>query len=202
MPGLHVAVLASHNGSNLRALHHASVDSGARFTISLVISNNSSSGALGFARDAGIPSLHLSGRTHPEPDELDEAIRSALIAHAVDLVVTAGYMRKLGPQTRSEYSSRIINVHPALLPRHGGKGMYGKAVHEAVLAAGDTVSGPTVHMVTDEYDAGPILAQSQVPVLPTDTTESLAERVLAAEHQLLPTVVRQIAIRHSTATTQ
>ncbi|WP_036566763.1 phosphoribosylglycinamide formyltransferase [Nocardia sp. BMG51109] len=193
MSGISVAVLASHNGSNLRALHSASLDPGARFTVGLVISNNSGSPALAFAREVGIPALHLSGHTHPEPDALDEAMRNALFEHAVGLVVAAGYLKKIGPRTRSEYAARIINVHPALLPRHGGKGMYGKAVHEAVLAAGDTVTGPTVHMVTDDYDAGPILGRSEVPVLADDTAETLAERVSAAEHELLPSVVQQIA---------
>ncbi|MBB5918188.1 phosphoribosylglycinamide formyltransferase-1 [Nocardia transvalensis] len=193
MSGVHVAVLASHNGSNLRALHRTSLSPDSPFTISLVISNNSGSGALAFARDAGIPALHLSGSTHPEPELLDAAIRSALTAHETDLVVTAGYMKKLGPRTRAEYTSRIVNVHPALLPRHGGKGMYGNAVHEAVLASGDTVSGPTVHLVTEDYDAGPVLAQARVPVVPGDTAESLAERVLVAEHDLLPAVVRRLA---------
>lgn len=119
---------------------------------------------------------------------------------AIDLVVTAGYMKKLGPRVRAAYASRIVNIHPALLPRHGGKGMYGKAVHESVLAAGDKVSGATVHILTDDYDTGPIIAQRRVPVLPGDTTDSLAERVLAAEHQLLPAVVQQIAAQRKALT--
>lgn len=195
---LQVAVLASHNGSNLRALHQASLSADAGFGVALVVGNNSGSGALAYARDTGIPALHLSDRTHP--GQLDEAILSALTDHAVDLVVTAGYMKKLGPRVRAAYASRIINIHPALLPRHGGKGMYGKAVHESVLAAGDKVSGATVHILTDDYDTGPIIAQHQVPVLPGDTTDSLAERVLAAEHQLLPTVVQQIAAQREALT--
>ncbi|WP_431956404.1 phosphoribosylglycinamide formyltransferase [Nocardia lijiangensis] len=195
MSRLRVAVLASHYGSNLRALHGASLEGEARFGIALVIGNNSGSGALTYAREAGIPTVHMSGRTHPDPEELDEAMRAALVAHGTGLVVTAGYMKKLGPRVRQEFNGRIINIHPALLPLHGGKGMYGKAVHEAVLAAGDAVSGPTVHFVTEEYDAGGVIAQSEVPVLPDDTVESLAERVLAAEHLLLPAVVQIIATR-------
>ncbi|WP_301315693.1 phosphoribosylglycinamide formyltransferase [Nocardia amikacinitolerans] len=197
MSRLRVAVLASGRGSNLRALHKASLEGEARFGVSLVIGNNSGAGAMEYAREVGIPAVHLSGRTHPDPDELDEAMRAALVAHGTGLVVTAGYMKKLGPRTRREFDSRIINVHPALLPRHGGKGMYGNAVHEAVLAAGDQVSGATVHFVTEDYDAGAIIAQSEVPVLADDTPESLAERVLAAEHLLLPTVVQIIATRNA-----
>ncbi|MBF6171306.1 phosphoribosylglycinamide formyltransferase [Nocardia blacklockiae] len=195
MSRLQVAVLASHNGSNLRALHRAALAADALFTVALVISNNSGSGALAFAREAEIPALHLSTRTHPDPDALDEAMCSALSTHSVDLVVTAGYMKKLGPRVRSHYASRIINIHPALLPRHGGKGMYGRAVHESVLATGDKISGPTVHILTDAYDSGPIIARREVPVLPDDTPDTLASRVLAAEHELLPEVVQRIAGR-------
>ncbi|MGV9820066.1 phosphoribosylglycinamide formyltransferase [Nocardia xishanensis] len=199
MSRLRVAVLASGNGSNLRALHGASVEEEARFVIALVIGNNSGSGVLAYAREAGIPAVHMSGRTHPDPAELDEAMRATLVAHDTALVVTAGYMKKLGPRVREEFGGRIINVHPALLPRHGGQGMYGKAVHEAVLAAGDAVTGPTVHFVTEEYDTGAVIAQSEVPVLPGDTVDSLAERVLAAEHLLLPAVVQIIATRDPAA---
>ncbi|MBF6220727.1 phosphoribosylglycinamide formyltransferase [Nocardia abscessus] len=190
MPELRVAVIASHNGSNLRALHRASSVADAQFRIVLVISNNSDSGALRYARDNRIPARHLSGRTHHDPDE---AIRAALVEHSVDLVVTAGYLKKIGPRTRSEFATRIINVHPALLPRHGGPGMYGRHVHRAVLDAGDLVSGVSVHHVSGEYDAGQVIAQVEVPVRPGDTAETLGARVLEAEHTLLPGVVRQIA---------
>ncbi|MBF6229589.1 phosphoribosylglycinamide formyltransferase [Nocardia abscessus] len=190
MPELRVAVIASHNGSNLRALHQASLVANARFCIVLVISNNSDSGALRYARDNRIPARHLSGCTHDDPDE---AIRAALVEHAVDLVVTAGYLKKIGPRTRSEFAARIINVHPALLPRHGGPGMYGRHVHQAVLESGDLVSGVSVHHVSGEYDAGQVIAQVEVPVRSGDTAETLGARVLEAEHTLLPDVVRQIA---------
>ncbi|UAK30920.1 phosphoribosylglycinamide formyltransferase [Nocardia asteroides] len=190
MPELRVAVIASHNGSNLRAMHRASGVPDARFRIVLVISNNSDSGALRYARDHQIPVRHLSGRTHDDPDE---AIRAALVEHAVDLVVTAGYLKKIGPRTRSEFADRIINVHPALLPRHGGPGMYGEHVHRAVLDAGDLLTGASVHVVSGEYDAGEVIAQATVPVHPGDTAETLGARVLEAEHTLLPDVVRRIA---------
>lgn len=148
---LQVAVLASHNGSNLRALHQASLEPGARFAVVLVVSNNSGSGALAYARDADIPALHLSDRTHP--GQLDEAILSALTDHSADLVVTAYYMKKLGPRVRSAYASRIINIHPALLPRHGGKGMYGKAVHESVLVAEHQLLPTVVERIAAQREA-------------------------------------------------
>ncbi len=185
-----MAVIASHNGSNLRALHQASLVADAQFGIVLVISNNSESGALRYARDNRIPARHLSGRTHDDPDE---AMRAALVEHQVGLVVTAGYLKKIGPRTRSEFATRIINVHPALLPRHGGPGMYGRHVHQAVLDAGDQVSGVSVHHVSGEYDAGAVIARIEVPVRPGDTAETLGARVLEAEHTLLPDVVRRIA---------
>ncbi|WP_441248214.1 phosphoribosylglycinamide formyltransferase [Kitasatospora sp. McL0602] len=196
-----VAVLASHTGSNLQALHEASLVAGSGFEIALIMSNNSAARALLYAQAHGVPSLHLSAVTHPGPGELDAAMHGALVEHGIDLVVTAGYMRKVGPDVLAAYENRIVNVHPALLPRHGGPGMYGAAVHQAVLAAGDAVSGPSVHFVTAEYDAGEVIAQSEVPVLAGDTVESLAARVLAEEHTLLPATVRRLAVeaagRHS-----
>ncbi|MEV0292049.1 phosphoribosylglycinamide formyltransferase [Nocardia sp. NPDC050710] len=196
MAELRVAVLASHTGTNLRALHAASLAPDTDFRIVLVISNNSGSGALAFAREQRIPALHLSGRTHSNPANLDEAMRGVLMEYGTELVVTAGYMKHVGPRTRKEFAGRIINVHPALLPRHGGHGMYGQRVHRAVLESGDTVSGPTVHLVDEDYDTGKTLAQTEVPVLTDDTVETLGARVLAAEHLLLPTVVQQIATGH------
>ncbi|PPK63835.1 phosphoribosylglycinamide formyltransferase-1 [Actinokineospora auranticolor] len=190
---LGVAVLVSHGGSNFRALHEASLVPGAGFAVSFAVSNNSGSQALAYARERGIPSRHLSSRTHGSVDELDAVLLGELTDRGVGLVVTAGYMKKVGPRTLAAYEGRIINVHPSLLPRHGGQGMYGMAVHEAVLASGDQVTGPSVHHVTAEYDTGPVIARQEVPVLPDDTAESLAARVLAAEHRLLPEVVARIA---------
>jgi len=111
----------------------------------------------------------------------------------VDLIVLAGYLKLVPPAVIAAYRDRIINIHPALLPSFGGPGMYGLRVHQAVLASGVKVSGCTVHLVDEEYDRGPILAQSRVPVLPGDTAETLAARVLEAEHRLLPAVVRAAA---------
>ncbi|GGP13527.1 hypothetical protein LDL08_33825 [Nonomuraea glycinis] len=112
-----------------------------------------------------------------------------------DVVVTAGYMKKLGPATLTAYDQRIFNIHPALLPKYGGRGMYGLHVHRAVLAAGEMISGASVHLVTAEYDEGPIVARREVPVFPGDDPESLAERVLAAEHILLPSAIRDMAVQ-------
>jgi phosphoribosylglycinamide formyltransferase 1 len=158
----------------------------------VVISNNSEAVALGRARTAGIPRYHISGKTHPEERE-DQAILRTLRAHAVDTVILAGYMKRLGPLTLDAYRGRILNIHPALLPKFGGRGMYGKRVHEAVLKAGETVTGVTVHVVDELYDHGRILAQCEVPVLAGDTVEPLAERVLRQEHRLYADTLRRIA---------
>ena len=113
--------------------------------------------------------------------------------HGVDLVVLGGYMKKLGPQTISRFRNRIVNVHPALLPKFGGRGFYGIAVHEAVLGSGDGVTGPTIHLVDEQIDHGAVLAQSRVAVLKGDTAGTLAERVLAVEHKLYVETLRRIA---------
>ena len=121
----------------------------------------------------GVPGFHLSTKTHPRPADLDAAIEGVLVDHGVELVVLAGYMRMLGPRVLGRYLGRVLNVHPALLPAYGGRGMYGERVHAAVLAAGERVTGVTVHLVDEEYDQGPIVAQAEVPVLEGDTVESL-----------------------------
>ena len=111
----------------------------------------------------------------------------------VDWIVLAGYLKRVPAEVVRRYRGRILNVHPALLPRHGGKGMYGERVHRAVLAAGESRSGASVHLVDEEYDRGPVVAQREVPVLPDDTPTSLAARVLEVEHRLLPEVVVAVA---------
>jgi phosphoribosylglycinamide formyltransferase-1 len=159
----------------------------------VVISNNSDSGALERARREGIPAYHLSTGTHPAPEALDRAILAALKGHEVEVVCLAGYMRRLGPLTLAAYRNRVLNIHPALLPRFGGQGFYGERVHRAVLAAGEGESGPTIHLVDEQYDHGRILAQHRVPVLPGDDAESLAARVLAQEHLLYAETLQRIA---------
>jgi phosphoribosylglycinamide formyltransferase 1 len=158
----------------------------------VVISNNSQSEALARAQREGIPVYHFSRQTHPDPIQLDQAILSALRRHEADLVVLAGYMKKLGELTLSAYHGRVINIHPALLPKYGGEGMYGARVHEAVIRAGDQETGVTIHLVDREYDHGDILAQYRMPVLNTDTALTLSERVLEREHAFLVETIKKI----------
>jgi len=190
---MNIGFLASHGGSNMQAIIDACKAGRLSAVPVVVISNNGESRALERARNEAIPSYYLSGKTHPDPDGLDQAILDVLILHGVDVVALAGYMKKLGPKTLAHFRGRILNIHPALLPKHGGKGMYGIRVHEAVITAGETESGVTVHLVTEEYDRGPILAQVRVPVMPGDTPETLAERVLVQEHILYPATLQRIA---------
>ena len=184
--------LASHGGSNMQAIIDACRDGRLTADPAVVIANNSGSNALARARHEGIPAYHLSSKTHPEPEDLDAAILDVLQRHEVDLVILAGYMRLLGARTLAAYRDRVLNIHPALLPRFGGKGLYGPAVHEAVLAAGDRVTGATVHVVDERFDSGPILAQVPVPVEDGDTVELLAARVLAQEHLLFVETLQRI----------
>jgi folate-dependent phosphoribosylglycinamide formyltransferase PurN len=155
-------------------------------TIALVVSDRDAE-ALRRAEERGWPAARLA-------DPADGGAWLALLReHRIDLLVLAGYLKLVPREVVAAYRGRIINIHPALLPRHGGPGMYGRRVHAAVLAAGDRESGASVHLVDEVYDRGEVLAQERVPVLPGDTPESLAARVLEAEHRLLPAVVREAA---------
>jgi phosphoribosylglycinamide formyltransferase-1 len=184
--------LTSHNGSNMQAVISACNSGLLKAKPTVVFSNNSNSGALLIAKQTGIPSFHLSTKTHPISDELDLAILNALISHKVDLVILAGYMRILGKRTLTRYQGKIINIHPALLPKHSGPGMYGIRVHQAVLAAGEKETGVTIHLVDSDYDRGAIIAQSTIAILPDDTAESLSNRVLEREHNFLVETIGKI----------
>ena len=187
-----IGFLASHRGSNMQSIIDACEDGRIKAEPAVVISNNSDSGALDRARQHGIPAYHLSSKLFPDPDSLDSEICNTLKKHNVDLVVLAGYMKKVGQHTLDEFKGRIINIHPALLPKYGGKGMYGSKVHEQVLASGDTETGVTIHIVTDDYDTGPIIAQEKVPVEKDDTVETLADRVILTEHELYVATIARI----------
>lgn len=190
---LKVAVLASGAGTTLQAVIDACEDGSLAAEVVVVIGNNSGSGARQRADVHGIPFVHLSGVTHSDPVALDAAIRDALLAHSPDVVLLAGYMKKLGPQTLARFAGRVINTHPSLLPRHGGQGMYGGRVHAAVIESGDRESGISVHLVDADYDTGAVLAQCRVEVLPGDDADSLAERVQANERPFLIEVLGRIA---------
>ncbi len=191
MSHLNVGFLASHGGSNMQAIIEACKEGKLDGTPCVVISNNNDSLALERARKEGVPAFHLSGKTNPE--DLDEVILQTLQKYHVNIIVLAGYMRMLGHKTLTYYKNRILNIHPALLPKFGGKGMYGQFVHDAVIEAKEKVSGVTIHLVNENYDEGEIVAQSEVPVLENDTPKSLAERVLAEEHKFFSEILQKIS---------
>lgn len=189
---LKLGFLASHNGSSMRAIVGAISDGRLAGKVCIVISNNGEAPALAWAREHGVPAAHLSHAKLGERADLDAAIRDALVGAGAEWVVLSGYMRRIGPKTLAAFPNRILNVHPALLPKHGGEGMYGARVHQAVIASGDRASGITIHLVDGEYDRGPVLAQRKVLLNPGDTAESLAARVHAAEPEFYVETLKRI----------
>ncbi|HEX5072293.1 MAG TPA: phosphoribosylglycinamide formyltransferase [Gemmatimonadaceae bacterium] len=183
-----VAVLASGGGTNLQAiLDYLGAQGGTATTVSLVASDRSSAGALDRARRHGVEAIALD-ETHR-----GDALVGLLESRAIDYIALAGYLRFVPTSVTRQWRGRIVNVHPSLLPSFGGAGMYGIRVHQAVIEAGVRVTGVTVHFVDEEYDRGPIIAQWPAPVLPGDTPEVLAERVLAVEHALYPMALDAVA---------
>jgi formyltetrahydrofolate-dependent phosphoribosylglycinamide formyltransferase len=186
-----LAVFASGGGSNLRALlEWFATDDSAH--IALVVSDREEAGALQHARNAHVPTSHITVRGRDEDDVARETL-AVLAAHDIELIALAGYLQLVPAAVIAAYRNRILNIHPALLPSFGGQGMYGIRVHAAVLAAGCAVTGATVHRVDERYDEGDIVAQWPVPVLAADTPETLAARVLRIEHRLYPAVVAAVA---------
>ncbi len=186
--------LASGRGSNMQSILDACESGQLKAEPVALVSNNPDAYALERAKKAGLAVFYLSSKTHPQSELLDEAITGAFQSHNIDLLILAGYMKKIGPKLLSAYSGRIINIHPSLLPKFGGTGMYGMNVHEAVIAAGEKESGATIHLVNNEYDQGRILAQRSVVVTENDKAETLAEKVLTVEHQLYPeTLIKIVA---------
>ncbi|HLP17265.1 MAG TPA: phosphoribosylglycinamide formyltransferase [Bacteroidota bacterium] len=190
---MNIAIFASGRGSNFEALYRALSEQRIDARIVCVISNNSDSGALALARSFQIPAFHLSSRQFADERAFVARQLELLASFDVGLIVLAGYMKKIDAAVIDRYRNRILNIHPALLPKFGGKGMYGHFVHEAVISAGETESGATVHLVTDEYDRGPIVVQRRVQIDTNDTPDSLAHKVLAVEHTLLAEAVALFA---------
>ena len=166
-----------------------------RAQISLVISNRQDAGAIEKARSHGVDTSIIPSKNAYSDEQFQAAVLKTLLEKKIDIVCLAGYLKKVGPNIVKQFKGRILNIHPALLPKYGGAGMFGHFVHEAVLKAGDAESGCSVHLVDDEYDHGRVLAQARVPVLKDDTPERLAERVLKEEHKLYPIVLNQFCER-------
>jgi phosphoribosylglycinamide formyltransferase-1 len=190
---LQLGFLASHGGSGMGAILEAIRDAGLDARGCVMISNNVGAGAHEVAAAFGMPSLVLNTRLTGSEDALDAAIARTLHDHGVQLIALSGYMRMLGPRVLARYRNRILNVHPALLPQFGGKGMYGDRVHEAVLAAGAKTSGASVHLVDEIYDHGPVVARREIALEAGETLETLRARVQAAEQTLFVDVLRGVA---------
>ena len=192
-----IAVFCSGTGSNFRGLFQAVQERNLPAEIVLCLSNRSQCGAIEFAQEKGMATLHLSEKQFDSFDAFSGAMVNALREQRIDFILLAGYMRKVPDAVVKAFPDRMLNIHPALLPKFGGEGMYGIHVHTAVIAAGAAESGATVHFVNEEYDKGRILLQRRVPVLPGDTPEALAARVLECEHALYPDALEKLLAEHS-----
>lgn len=190
---MNIAVFASGRGSNLRAILNAIHQGFLPARVTVVLSNNSNAGALEIARLHQVPAVHLSQIQFPSEDAYVEKMLAVLQQHEVELIALAGYMKKLPLRVIENFRNKILNIHPALLPAFGGKGMYGHYVHEAVIASGANFSGATVHLVDEEYDRGPIVVQQTLPVEKTDTPDTLAAKVLQIEHTLYVEALKAFA---------
>lgn len=188
MAKLRVGILISGRGSNMAALIKAAEAADYPAEIACVVSNKADAPGLAIAAAAGVPTMAISHRDHPDREAFDRAVSAELERHGVGFVVLAGFMRIFSPWFPAHWAGRLINIHPSLLPAF--KGMH---VHRQALDAGVRLSGCTAHLVTPDLDSGPIIAQAAVPVLADDTEETLSARILRQEHRLYPLVVRWFA---------
>ncbi|OGS35882.1 MAG: phosphoribosylglycinamide formyltransferase [Elusimicrobia bacterium RIFOXYB2_FULL_49_7] len=187
-----LAVFASGSGSNLQSIIDEIENNSLPAHIAFVLSNNSNAFALERARQYRIPAIHFSAVKFPDTREFDNKLLQLLVDNNVELIVLAGYMKLLPAIVVQAFKGKILNIHPGLLPKYGGKGMFGMNVHQAVIAGKEKESGATVFFVTEAYDDGPVILCEKVPVLADDTPELLAKRVLAVEHRIYPEAIRQV----------
>ncbi|MES2603450.1 MAG: phosphoribosylglycinamide formyltransferase [Pseudomonadota bacterium] len=186
-----ISFLASHGGSSAKFLIAAMRSGELAADVGILITNNRDSAIFHWCLDNDMPVRHISSKTHRGEDNADEAISSVLQQAGTTLVVCSGYMKVIGPRMLAAFPDRILNIHPALLPKHGGKGMYGDHVHRAVLAAGEQMTGASVHAVSAGIDEGPIILQSEVSVTADDTLESLRQKVQATEPALYLAAIKK-----------
>ena len=187
-----LGILVSGKGSNMTAIINACEEGYLPAKVEVVISSNPKAGALEIAKEKNIKTVHYGTFQNQNLEEIDLSVCKVLCDSKVDFVLLAGFMKKVGRTVLTKFKGRILNVHPSLLPKHGGKGFYGLNVHRAVIDAGDQESGATIHLVSEEYDEGTILAQKSVIVDPKDTPELLAAKILKIEHVLYVETVKEI----------
>ena len=189
---MNIAFFASYNGSSAQAITDACLNGDLTASPVLMISNNAKAKALEWSENKGLKTACLNNTTHPDAAELDAAIAEKLRLNKINIVILSGYMKLIGPRTMEAVSGKVINIHPALLPRHGGKGMYGRHVHQAVKDNGDIETGCTIHLVNQKYDEGQILAQHVVMVEPNDSVDDIEERVKAVEPDFYVATLKKI----------
>jgi phosphoribosylglycinamide formyltransferase-1 len=191
---LNLGILSSHNGSNVQAIIDSVKNQQLNANICVIISNNPNSGTLEKAKKANIPAFCVNEKScSSNVEKVDKELIRIFEKYNVNLVILAGYMKKISPELLKKFNNRILNIHPALLPKFGGKGMFGMNIHKAVIAAKEKFSGATIHLVNENYDEGRILAQEKVAILENDTPETLAKRVLEIEHRLYSNTLSKIA---------
>jgi phosphoribosylglycinamide formyltransferase-1 len=186
MKAVKLAIFASGRGSNAEAI--LQFQSQANYEVALIVVSRSQALVTNLAREKGIPLIVLEKERFQQESMLLESLNE----YGIELICLAGFLWKIPDYIIKAFPERIINIHPSLLPKYGGKGMYGSKVHEAVVASGERESGITIHLVNEEYDKGKILFQAKVPVYEKDTAADLASRVLALEHQHFPTVIQTL----------
>lgn len=186
----HIAIFASGRGSNFRAILEKIKDGSIPASVELCITNNPKAGMIEVAESNNIPVKIISPKNYPDSESFNDAILDSLNESGIDYIVLAGYMKLIGRQIVDRYNNKIINIHPALLPSFGGKGMYGHHVHQAVYDRGVKLSGATVHLVNNEYDAGPVVLQKSVLLDDVSSPDDIAQRVLEIEHRIFPEAVK------------
>lgn len=189
---MNIAFLASYNGSSACAITSACLEGNIIAAPTLLITNNPKAGALEWAANKGLKTACLNSVQYPDEENLDHAVAQKLIDHKINLVICSGYMKLIGRQTIDAVQGKILNIHPALLPKYGGQGMYGRYVHQAVKDNNDSTTGATIHLVNDEYDKGRIIAQKVVPVLPTDSVDDIENKVKACEPEFYIETLKKI----------
>jgi len=193
MEKLNILIFASHSGSNMQSIIDFAKKNDTNYEVKCLITNNSKAFVIERAKSENIPYFHLSNITHPDRQDFINAIKKIIDEYNINLIALAGYMKLLPTEIIDYVNGRVLNIHPALLPKYGGDGMYGMNVHKAVIENKEKESGATVHLVNSEYDKGKILAQQKINVEPYDTPETLAEKVLFIEHKLYPETIHKIS---------
>lgn len=190
---LRIGVLISGGGSNLQAIIDNSLNENIKGKVEIVISNKEKAYGLSRAREANIDAIYLNPKDFPDQVSYDMEIKRLLKEKKVDLLVLAGYLRILTGEFINEFKGRIINIHPSLIPKYCGPGYYGEKVHRAVLDGGESYSGATVHFVDEGVDTGDIILQKKVEVYEGDSVETLSERVLKIEHEILVEAIKRLS---------